>query len=405
MKVLVLSHSIPYPLHDGYTLRIFNYARYLSPKHQFHLICFGENDVPAPLVDLFSSVQTILHSSSPIPEKSFLQRLDITNPDDLFPLCSKMQSSVDDFIANNDIDLVWASGWHMPIYAYRANRKVPIFGDFIDEDIIESTRALRNVRSPSDFLRGLLRIMRAWRFERRYFCQANMCNVVSDVDAAAVRFACPRTSIQCIPNGVDIDFFSPTRQAIPKNAMSLVFEGNMAFAPNVEAATWFVDQVWPRLRSTHPQIELTLVGKDPTPEITSLAAKDGIRVTGLVSDVRDYLATATAFVCPLRNGAGVKNKILQAWAMGIPVIASPVACSGLRAEARHNVLVARRSDEWITAIDQILFDPDLRMRIASAGRATAEEYYSWSHSAQLMDDAWKEMTRIYRLNYSRPEPV
>lgn len=396
LRVLVLSHAMPYPLHDGYTLRIYHYVRHLRSRHAFHLICFGDGPVPAPLEGLFRSVTVIRRTAPPPTPRGLLERLDVTDPDRLFTLCPEMQDAVDAFLAREPVDMIWASGWHMPLYAYGARTRRPVFGDFIDEDLVEASRGLLTVRSPMALARQVSRLITAYRFERRYFGRADLCNLVSVVDAAAVRFACPGTATQGIPNGVDLEYFAPRPpepDAAPDTEPMLVFEGNMVFPPNVGGAVWFVRNVWPLLRAQRPAIRFVLVGKDPAPRVQELAAVDGVEVTGLVPDVRDYLAAATAFVCPLQNGAGVKNKILQAWAMAKPVIATPVSCAGLRAMDGGNVVMAKTPREWAAAVDRVLRDASLRDRLGRMGRQTAEREYGWDVSARRIEASWLRMVR------------
>ena len=149
------------------------------------------------------------------------------------------------------------------------------------------------------------------------------------------------TPISVIPNGVDLEYFEPTRPSgrayIPNR---IVFTGNMSYRPNVDAVQHLVTAVLPRIRQEIPDVQLWIVGMDPSPAVRRLADGDRVVVTGRVDDVRPYFDSAAVAVAPLRVARGLQNKVLEAMAMRVPVVASPAAFAGISAVAGRDLLVA-----------------------------------------------------------------
>jgi glycosyltransferase involved in cell wall biosynthesis len=196
--------------------------------------------------------------------------------------------------------------------------------------------------------------------------------------------------VAVIPNGVDLEYYAPRSE--PEDAAGLVFEGNMAFGPNVDAVLYFHRAIFPRIVARLPDATLTVVGKDPHPSIRALAGPR-VRVTGTVEDVRPHVARAALFVCAMRKGAGIKNKILQAWAMGKAVVATPTSCGGLSYRDGENIRVAASPGAFSDAVVELLNDPERRRRLGREARATAEALYSWERRGTELEGRLDELVR------------
>jgi sugar transferase (PEP-CTERM/EpsH1 system associated) len=188
-----------------------------------------------------------------------------------------------------------------------------------------------------------------------------------------------RAPIHVIPNGVDLEYFRSSRAAnrayVPHR---LIFTGNMSYRPNVDAVRHLVADILPKVRQEIPDIELQIVGMDPTPAVRRLA--DGMRivVTGRVDDVRPYFDEAAVAVVPLRVARGLQNKVLEAMAMRVPVVASEAAYQGIAARPDRDLLVARDPDAFSRAVVRLLREPATREAYAAAGRACVEENHNWN---------------------------
>ena len=190
-----------------------------------------------------------------------------------------------------------------------------------------------------------------------------------------------------MPNGIDTGYFqrrdtsaADARRSKPR----LIFTGVMSYGPNADAALDFAQQTFPLVREKFPEAELWLVGASPPAQISTLAQSPGVHVTGFVPDIRQYLQDADIFVCPLRYGTGMKNKILAALAMELPVIASKVSLAGLPPRGEEQILVADTPREFLAAITALAADNELAARLRQGGRKLVVEECSWdTHGARF----------------------
>jgi glycosyltransferase involved in cell wall biosynthesis len=238
-----------------------------------------------------------------------------------------------------------------------------------------------------------LQLVVARRFESFMFTPYARTVVVSERDREELLGINPALNIDVIPNGIDVDYFQV--QNVEREPATLLFTGNYEYTPNVDAALRLAYAVLPEVRKVVPSVRLWLVGNAPPPEILALqdsgsGLKPTVLVTGRVPDVRPYLAQATAFVCPLRLGAGIKNKILEALAMGLPVVATPLSVDGIGVQHGESALI---TDERHMAneVIRLLQDDDLKRKLSESGRVLIEERYRWAQVAALYEDLYRSV--------------
>ncbi len=198
-----------------------------------------------------------------------------------------------------------------------------------------------------------------------------------------------RKTDQCwiIPNGVDTDFFEPNGNA-PEHD-TLLFSGDMSFLPNVEAVLFFHRQVWPLLLAENPQLRWTIAGQKPAAAVKQLHDGRNVFVTGFVEDMREFLAKAQIVICPMVSGLGIKNKVLEAMAMGKPVVTTPVGAAGIRAENGGNVVVAQAPADLASGILRLLRDRDLCGGMGAAARRLIEEEYTWDKTVERYEELYR----------------
>ncbi|HEU0130577.1 MAG TPA: glycosyltransferase family 4 protein [Mycobacteriales bacterium] len=223
------------------------------------------------------------------------------------------------------------------------------------------------------------------RFEATAYADADAVVVVSERDADVLRALDPRIAPEVVTNGVDTAFWAPDGR--PRDARVVLFTGAMGYAPNVDAAVFAATEVLPLVRRTLPDVRLVLAGRDPAPAVLALAS-DAVEVTGTLRDLRPLLWSAGAYLCPMRSGTGVKNKLLEALAAGAPCVATPLATGGLGLTPGTHALVTESADDLAAAVVRTLSDRDLGHHLSTAGRAKAAEL-SWYRAVA-------EYERIYR---------
>jgi sugar transferase (PEP-CTERM/EpsH1 system associated) len=195
--------------------------------------------------------------------------------------------------------------------------------------------------------------------------------------------AIPGASSIVLRNGVDLQYYQP--QPEKARPAEIVFTGVMDYLPNVDACTFFVREVLPRLREHRPDVHFTIVGSKPTPQVRALAREAGVEVTGFVEDTRAWLARASISVAPLRIARGIQNKVLEALAMGLPVVGTRNATQGIEGQAGRDFLVADSAQEQVAAIVGLLDDPAKARELGSRGRAFVERQYDWERVLEPLD--------------------
>lgn len=380
---------MPYPIEDGQSLRIYHYVRHLRRTHSFVLVTFGAPPYPEPIRDLFEQIRTVPRPGSQ-PEPLSLRKIArAISVDHAFYRDPAMEDLICRTIREECFDVVWASGWDMSAYTARVVGR-PVLADVVDEAFVEYSRYLLRSRSPIEVLRYLRDLWVNVGWERRYFRHANACLVVSAVDARWLRRLLPGIPVHVVENGVDGEYFRPAGER--EEHPSLVFEGNLGFLPNVDAACYLARQILPLVRRVFPETRLYLVGREPHPSVRSLAGPF-VTVTGRVPDIRPFLARGSVFVCPMRTGAGIKNKLLQAWAMGKATVATAVACGGLRTAPGENILVARGAKAIACETVRLLSDEGLRRRMGAKARQIVLEHYSWEAKAAELERVLKSVAQ------------
>jgi glycosyltransferase involved in cell wall biosynthesis len=216
------------------------------------------------------------------------------------------------------------------------------------------------------------------RFEAQVLPRVDAVTFVSEVDTEYVRSRISRSSsLTCIPNGVDTAHFRPGDR--DREPDSLLFTGNFAYAPNADAALHAARDLLPRIRRVRPEARLYLVGRG-SPDV--LKDFPGVVVTGFVEDIREYYRRCAVFVCPLRSGAGIKNKVLEAMASGISIVSTASGVEGIDSiEAGRHYLAAEEADSICSQVLRLLESPDLRSELADSARELATRRLTWDHAA------------------------
>ncbi len=258
-------------------------------------------------------------------------------------------------------------------------------------DYAAADRGLRALlyRTEGRRLRALEQTLPSW---------ARAATVVSAPEVDLFQQFCSWDGIRAVTNGVDLDYFRPApphpQPLSPKGRgeqdnpaeNGCVFVGALDYRPNVDAACWFAKEVWPLIRRRYPGACLRLVGRQPVPEVLRLAQVPGIEVVGQVPDVRPYVAGAAVAVVPLRIARGVQNKVLEAMALGKPVVASPQALTALRDKLDLPALTAAEPQEWVDHVAQLFDNPTLRQELGTAGRRYVEANHDWERCLEPFAD-------------------
>jgi sugar transferase (PEP-CTERM/EpsH1 system associated) len=196
----------------------------------------------------------------------------------------------------------------------------------------------------------------------------------------------PCDNAKAIGNGVDLGFFHPSHESpLKKNGPALVFTGAMDYPPNIEGISWFSEKIFPLVRKTVPDLFLYVVGSRPTEKVLRLDRQAGVRVTGYVEDIRDYLAMADICIAPLRIARGIQNKVLEAMAMGKATVCTPEALEGIPARPGEHLVVADGEEPFAAQLVRLLTDRAAAAHLGKQARCFIEKEFSWDAQLTPLD--------------------
>jgi glycosyltransferase involved in cell wall biosynthesis len=204
----------------------------------------------------------------------------------------------------------------------------------------------------------------------------------------------PKANIDVIPNGIDTDYFGLFQGL--RDPHTMVFHGNLGYPPNIDAAVMFGEQILPRVRQHVPEASFHVVGARPTARIRALAAQLDIRLSADLMDLRQAVGSAGVYVCAMRHGTGVKNKLLEAMALGVPIVCYPQAAQGINAIPGQDVLLADDPARFAEQVIELIRTPQRALSIARAARELVEQQYSWESRAVAFEDAYREAISAVR---------
>ncbi len=276
----------------------------------------------------------------------------------------------------------------------KAAPPVPVIWDSVD--CISHLFRQAADRSASRFGRWVTRLElpRTERYEGWLAWQFDKVLTTSPVDRAALadlalRYRPGTPPIELLPNGVDLAYFQPD-QAVEREPATLLLSGKMSYHANITMAVHLVREVMPLVWAKRPDATVTIVGKDPSPEVRALADHPAVTVTGTVPDLRPYMLRATVAVAPITYGAGIQNKVLEAMACATPVVATTQAVSALVTVEGRDLLTGDDPERFAQAILRLLEDKKLRDHLSAAGHKYVSSYHDWSAVAGRLEAQYTE---------------
>jgi polysaccharide biosynthesis protein PslH len=421
MRVLWVSHVIPYPPKSGVHLRSYNLLRGVAARHDVDLISF----IQEPWLDVFySSRQAGLEECASELGK-LCRSVQFLPIDNLKRWNGKLRTAVEGLICPTSYTIRWLQSPQAHAAFAEAARRAPYSLVHFDticlapfrahfsqtpaslgHHNIEShmlSRRSGNERSFAKRMYFLQEGERVRRYESRVAGDFDLHITCSELDSARLRSVAPSVRPSVVPNGVDTEYFRPTpsKSTVP----SLIFVGSLNWYPNVDAVLFLLREVWPMAKERRPDLRFDIVGSAPPPSVVSLAAgfKD-VQVHGFVNDVRPLMDAATVYVCPIRDGGGMKLKVLDACAMEKCVIAHPVACEGINVSPGVNVQLAESAESFVDAIDRLMDDPPARQAMGNAARSLVVEQYSFSQIGRQLCDLFESTAKGPRTTESVRSP-
>lgn len=395
-RILFLSHRYPYPPNKGEKIRAYHFAEHLLKNHEVALgfaMTPGDAQPDMSWAKRFSDAYCGRISTF---DRLFRTGISFVTGEALSVGAFRhagLAAWVKRLHAARKFDLTFVFSSAAAQYAPAG---VPTILDFCDVDS-EKWRQYGETQPVSRAWFYRMEARRLLAFDRRQAARAEVSLFVSADEKRIFDRLSPETQAKhaAIANGVDVAFFDPAKvRPREKAAPTIVFVGVMDYWPNVDAATWFANEILPLVRARHPQARFQIVGAKPAANVLALASLPGVEVTGSVDDVRPYVAAADVVVAPLRIARGIQNKVLEGMAMARPVVTTPGALEGINAQSGRDLLTGSTAGEIAAAVVRVLDGG--AGGLGEAARAFVLTNHEWSANLRALDVMVDETLRKRR---------
>jgi polysaccharide biosynthesis protein PslH len=386
MRILALSTWFPYPPSHGGKMREYYLIKALAEQHEVALLSFRDAEIAPEHLDhmrgICSRVDVI--KDDPFAKNRWKLLLGFFSPSPrsiVSGFSQNMKRAVHSLAVDWNPDVFCGFQVYTAQYLRDFSGKIKI----ADIDNVMS-RYLFDIYGQAEGPVSRMRRWIAWKknlsFERAVFNQFDRCLVSSDreKEEAESTLGLPANKIFVIPNGVDTTLNTPDTCKPEKN--TLVFNGSMTFSANLDAMIYFVDQIYPHIQAQIPDVHLKITGKADGVNLDWASKVKNVTFTGFLKDIRPAITASYACVVPLRLGVGTRLKILEAMALGTPVITTTKGAEGLEVENGRHLLIADDPAEFSRQTLCLLSDPDLRERLSTEAGRLVHERYGWDKIGQ-----------------------
>ena len=386
-RILVLAPDLPYPVQAGGQMRMASLIGALTNLATVAIACIAREIPPETEAWVRRLGATIVHYPRPevrglqLMKERALMALSGSN----LMLRGGEKRFFDQQLAECTPDLVWLETPYLLRYALPWKSQVAMVVDFwgTSEGARRDLQLARGLRKTWEWLR--------WRTaasgERKFVPRIDHIVAVSKLDADYFHALAPASRVWPVPNGIVKQMrphepHQPDGKKVdvaPPSAKRLLMTGDFSYRPNIDAATYFVNGIWPLIRANRPDVELHLVGRDPAPEVRSLASLPGVEVAGFVPDLQSVIEAATIYVLPMRLGSGIRSKLFDLFPLGLPIVSTTIGIEGLELRHEQHCLVADSPELFANSCLRLLEHEAERKRLGGNARKLAEEVYSQSN--------------------------
>jgi polysaccharide biosynthesis protein PslH len=385
MKILFVTPFLPSPPRFGGQRRLDGLMRGLARNHEVSALSFNRTDeweqsslaatrsycrevVTLPNLDLTDNREKrTLQLRSLASLHSYEHLLAARRKD--------FQATLDRMLRAVRYDVVQFEFVQMAAFAFATGRTEPVF--LLDEHNIEFDILRRTARAAGELPRHVynsLNWRKLAREERAAWRRFDGITLTSRRDEELLHADFPGAHSAVVPNGVDVSEFSPVDT--PSEPEMVLFFGAINYHPNHDGVTYFIDEIFPKLRRLRPNARFCILGPGARQSVLDRQG-NGVEVLGMVDEVGPYLDRASAIVVPLRIGGGTRLKIVEALSKGKAVISTRLGAEGLDVVHDQSLLLADEPEDFANQVARVLADPELAARLGRAGRALMEEKYSW----------------------------
>lgn len=392
MKIFMLLPRIPWPLEKGDKLRAFNQIKQLAKNNEV-VLCALNTNRDTDKEEAFKALQPYCVSVTfiDISKISILINLMIAFLKGLPIQCGyfynkKAHQKIKRLIEKHQPDMLF--GQLLRVAEYLRHEKKNKTIDY--QDVLSMGMKRRSAIAPF-YLKPIFNMeyRRLRRYEHDIFDDFDIKTIISTQDRNDIDHH-EREKILIVPNGVDHEYYSPQQQ---EKRYDIVFTGNMAYAPNVNAVEYLANDILPLVWKKLPDAKMYIAGANPDPFVKKTAS-DKIIISGWLDDMRDAYAQSKIFIAPMRIGTGLQNKLLEAMSMRLPCITTSLANGSLHAKEDKDILVGNTAEELANHIVTLLTDNDKADNIAQNGYDFVHRIYDWSEATKIMENEMKIKCRV-----------
>lgn len=385
MNILFVCHKFPYPPNKGEKIRSYNIIKYLGKRHKVFLYTLYTEKRELTGLD---ELKKHCYSTGPYRINRFLSYLRAAlylfsaYPFTFgFFFSSRMKRDIKRCISRDSIDIVFASSSSTAQYIWNIKNKKKMI-DFIDVDSLKWENYAKVAHGPLKFIYSMeAGRLRAWEDRINRDFDVSIVTTEKERSNLEAVSAGGKDKIRVLENAVNSGYFSYREGLFDRKAV--IFTGQMDYQPNIDTVTYFFSAILPLIKKRYPDLPFYIVGRNPDPSIRRIC-KDAV-ITEEVEDIRVYLNKASIFVAPFRIAHGVQNKILEAMAFGLPVVASKQAAQGLHAAPQRDVVVADDPQDFAEKVIELLDNREKFESMARNARTYIEEYHNWEKNLNGLD--------------------
>ena len=384
--------SYSYPAVKGYQLMLIHHIEQMAPNNSIDLIFFGKNSNPLedPILSLCKKVNIIKLPKWKI-ALNLISGFFTKKPFQVSLYQSKeMSVLIDDTLKRNSYDGV-------VFYLSRMAQFLPV--DFKGISILNMIDPLVLNYSRSLFWRPWywkfllnIEIARLVAFEKCFVLKFDCVTLISEMDISDYRKYLNDVNFEQLPYGVDLNYFSQSGDT-PRTPGMIVITGNMGYAPNVDAVKYFCSEIFPLILVSRPDAHLWIVGVNPPSSIKKLSKQKNITVTGYVRDIRKFLNSAMVSVCPVRLNVGTQTKVLEALALGVPVVTTTAGNLGVGGVSGHDLIVADAPKDFANEVVRLLCG-DKWTYFSNQGRIFVSDHFGWDKSGKKLLSIIKKLAKV-----------
>ena len=385
MKLLFTANRFPYPPFRGDKLKIYHLAKRLSQRHELHLVTFLEDRSDLQYLPELQKFFKEIHLVPLTKMQSYKNSLFAFFRKEPFQVqyfsSSKMEEKIAELHATHQYDAVHVQHLRMAQY-WAKNKNLPRILDLPDA---YSLYWKRRIETYTGIQKVFAKIEQQRVFRYEAILEAyDLSLVCSREDLAYLATERGIKNVCLLPNGVDTETFT-TAQHNYAPAKTILFTGNMDYAPNVDAVVYFAKEIFPIVLKQIPDARFVIAGQRPVKKVKELATSN-IEVTGFVRNLAEIYAAAAIVVAPLRFGAGTQNKVLEAMAMGVPVVSHNIGFNGLNIESGQGVILALEKSDFAQQCISLLSSEDKRKEVGTKGTEVIRAQFDWNVIAKQLED-------------------